>query len=362
MVRLTDANLLFAGSEPKFKEELTKTELATTLNWYSQNKAAKDAIKYAADYFKKKLKLTVSETAVKSAGSTFGFVCRIVLNGGILSDKDKNWFEEQIEIVKEKSKQKKTAVIVDTKTTTPVVTIQDRIAEKTSECIGELEGLIDELVTTDFKSNSTPYGLMHTMSIKGPHTKQIVEWSKRRRQQYDEVLNTTDKELKEGWSNFTKPQMKKLVSFCDQVILDCQKIVGDAAKTRKPRKRKEKSPEQLVEKVKICSEFKELGLKSADVKQLIGATQVWVYNTKTRKLGVYQAEDAGGFSIKGTSLQNFSESKSIQKKLRKPEVSLPEVLNAGKVTLRNFMGSIRAVESTMNGRLNMDTILLRIIK
>lgn len=360
MARVTDVNLVFAGSEPKFKEELSKTDLAATLNWYSQNKATKDAVKYASDYFKKKLKLTVTETAVKKAGSTFGFVCRIVTNGGILSEKDKAWFEEQVELVKEKSKQKK--VVEDTKPAVPTVSIQDRMAEKSSECIGELEGLIDELILSGFKDNSSPYGLMHTMAIKGAHTKRIVDWARSRRASFDEVLTTTDKDLKEGWSNFTKPQMKKLVAFCDQVILDCQKISDDSVKTRKPRKRKEKTPEQLVAKVKICDEFKELGLKSVDVKLLIGSTQAWVYNTKTRKLGVYHSEDAGGFSIKGTSLQNFSESKSIQKKLRKPEVSLPEVMNAGKVTLRNFMSGIRAVESAMNGRLNADTILLRVIK
>ena len=359
MGRLTDANLLFAGSEPKFKEELTKTEMAETLNWYSQNKASKDAIKYASDYFSKKLKTPATESAIKAVGSTFGFVCRIVSNGAVLSEKDKIWFEDQIKIVKEKSKEKK--VVVEAKAT-PTVTIQDRIADKASECIAELEGQIDDYVMSGFKDTPAPYGVMHTLGIKGAHTRFISDWFKWRRQQYEEVLETTDKDLKEGWSNFTKTQMKKLVAFCDQVILDCQKVSGESVKSRKPRKRKEKSPEQLVAKVKICEEFKELDLKSVDVRLLIGATQAWIYNTKTRKLGVYHSEDAGGFTIKGTSLQNFSETKSIQKKLRKPEVSLPEVMNAGKVTLRNFMGTIRAVEAVMNGRLNTDTILLRVIK
>ena len=362
MARLTDANLLFAGSEPKFKEELTKTELAATLNWYSQNKTNKDSIKYASDYLKKKLKTPTTDAALKKAGSTFGFVCRIVSNGGILTEKDKVWFEEQIELVKENSKQKKIVVDVVVKPTVPTVSIQDRMAEKSSECIGELEGQIDDLILSDFKGNVSPYGLMHTMAIKGPLTKKIVDWARWRRQSFDEVLTTTDKDLKEGWSNFTKPQMKKLVAFCDQVILDCQKISEDSVKARKPRKTKEKNPEQLVAKVKICEEFKELGLKSVDVKQLIGATQAWVYNTKYRKLGVYHSEDAGGFSIKGTSLQNFSETKSVQRKVRKPEVTLPELMVAGKVTLRNFMTTIRAVESAMSARLSADTVLLRVIK
>jgi hypothetical protein len=90
--------------------------------------------------------------------------------------------------------------------------------------------------------------------------------------------------------------------------------------------------------------------------------QLWVYNTKTRKLGCYNAEDAGGLSVKGSTILNYAESKSVQKKLRKPEVTLLEVLQGGKVFLRNVIENIRAVESTLTGRLNDDTILLKVIK
>jgi hypothetical protein len=48
--------------------------------------------------------------------------------------------------------------------------------------------------------------------------------------------------------------------------------------------------------------------------------------------------------------------------LRKPEVTLPEVINGGKVYLRNVIENIRAVDSGLTGRLNDDTILLKIIK
>ena len=52
----------------------------------------------------------------------------------------------------------------------------------------------------------------------------------------------------------------------------------------------------------------------------------------------------------------------VQKKLRKPEQLLPDVLNGGKVFLRNVMDSIRAVDSKLTGRINADTILLKVTK
>ena len=103
-------------------------------------------------------------------------------------------------------------------------------------------------------------------------------------------------------------------------------------------------------------------LVSVDPKTIIGASSLWVYNTKTRKLGVYHALDAAGLNIKGSTIQNFAESKSVCKTLRKPEVTLPELLKAGKVALRNILTDIRAAEKALTGRINADTILLRVTK
>jgi hypothetical protein len=203
---------------------------------------------------------------------------------------------------------------------------------------------------------------MHGMQIKGVHVRHVSDWFKSKRIEYDSVLNTTDPVIKEGYSNFKKTELKKLVAFCDQVILDVNKISGESVKSRKPRKRKTKTAEQLTSKVKVCQEFKELNLTSVDVKSIIGVMQLWVFNTKTRKLGVYNASDAGGLSIKGSSIQNFSEDKSIQKKLRKPEITLPEILKGCKVFLRNAIDDIKAVAAPLSGRLNEDTILLRVSK
>lgn len=348
-----------AGHEPKFDRELTKLEIATTLNWYTQNKNTKDAIKYASDYFKKNYKLNI-EDIVKDYPVTFGFVCRILNNGGILSEKDKVWFNNTITKIKEDLAKPKVDVVVDNKPVQP--NIQDRIKEKASECIGELEGLLDDYILSKFTSNPKPYGIMHTLNIKGVHTNRILEHWKRIRAEYDNVLTTEDELIKEGYSNFSKTEIKKIVGFCDAVITDALKIVNESNKSRKPRQRKQKSPEQLVSKLKYLDKHEELKLESVMPKDIIGALQLWVYNTKSRKLGCYNAEDASGLSVKGSTIINFNENKSTQKKLRKPEVILPEILKGGKVYLRTALDEIKAVASTLNGRLNIDTILLRITK
>jgi hypothetical protein len=361
-MRLTDANLIFAGSEPKFTSELSVLDLIKSLTWYNQNKQTKDSEKYAIDYFKKKLKLDAS-SALKNRSSTFGFVCRIVSNGGILNTKDQEWFDNEINQVKAELKVKPKVVVIDASApVVNVVSIQERIRDKANECIADLEGQVDDILTSQFKTIGSPYGVMHTLNIKDAQTKYIIEWAKQKRNEFDDVMNTDDAELKEGYSNFSKIQLKKMVGYFDQVILDCAKITQSSVQNRKPRKRKTKSPEELVAKIKICKEFAELKLQSIAPKDIIGVMQLWVYNTKTRKLGVYHAEDAGGLTVKGSSLLNYNESKSVQKKLRKPEEMLPLILTGGKVFLKNALVGIRAVESPLSGRVNEDTVLLRVSK
>lgn len=339
--------------EPSFTEKMTSSQVMDSLNWYHENKENKDAQKYLSD-FAKKFKIKGKLNTGKSY-LTLAWLCRLKLNGNDTGYDDEYFRTELSKLfVEEKT------IVVDTKET-PTITIQDRIREKASECIGELEGLFDDFILSGCTANTSPYGLMHSFEIKSVHTRFIVEVFKKRRAQYDEALYTEDKEFREAY-DMTKPQLKKVIAWCDQVILDCQKISGEAVKSRKPRKRKVKTAAEQTTKMKYCVEFPELKLKSIDPKLIVGALQLWVYNTKTRKLGCYHAEDAGGFTIKGTTIQNFSESKSTQKKLRKPEVTLKEVLDGGKIILKRLIDGIRAVESPLTGRINNDTVLVRVVK
>jgi hypothetical protein len=356
MTRILDANEKFVGKEPKFTDQITESELGSALSWYSNNKNSKDSHKYATDFFKKKYKLEVG-SVIKSKPQQFGFICRILLNGGSLSEERAKWFSDQVEEIKQEVAKIQTEEVID-RVKKP--NIQDRIREKADVCIGELEGQIDDLISSKFTANTSPYGIFHTLNIKDVQTKYILDWAKRKRLEYDYVLHTDESDIKEGYSNFKKTELKKMIGFFDQVILDCSKI--STTVTRKPRKRKAKSPAQIVSKMKFCKEFTDLKLVSIDPETIVGANQLWVYNTKNRKLGIYHAIDASGLMVKGSTITNFAESRSIQKTLRKPDLVLKEVLTGGKVALRNIIGNIRAVESNLTGRINADTILVRIVK
>ena len=89
---------------------------------------------------------------------------------------------------------------------------------------------------------------------------------------------------------------------------------------------------------------------------ILTATELWVYNTKYRKLQVYKA-DFGSLGVKGTTIIGFSVKDSQSMTLRKPEEFF-KGLSFGKRALNNAVKPIKTKPSTPNGRFNEDTILL----
>jgi hypothetical protein len=94
---------------------------------------------------------------------------------------------------------------------------------------------------------------------------------------------------------------------------------------------------------------------------IIGAKEVWVYNTKTKKLAQYKAMDERGLLVKGASLDNYS-SESAEKTLRKPADTLSEFKKASKVKLRTFLKELTTVDVPCAGKLNENHVILRIDK
>ena len=147
----------------------------------------------------------------------------------------------------------------------------------------------------------------------------------------------------------------------------CDMLIAESKLNRKPRKVKPKSAEKLVAKMKYKQSDEKTALVSINPADIIKAEELWVYNTKTRKLGRYitsivdpqkQKRDGTGLEVKGTTLIRFDEKESIAKTLRKPVEQLAEFKKCGKIQRKKFFEGIKTTETKLNGRVNPDTILL----
>jgi hypothetical protein len=134
----------------------------------------------------------------------------------------------------------------------------------------------------------------------------------------------------------------------------------EAKATKKPRKPKAINKEKVVAKLKYKKTDEPLKLVSVNPADIIGAKELWIYNTKTRKLGRYVAAEYQELGIKGTTITGFNENLSVCKTLRKPAEQLKSFANAGKVVLRKFLDDINSVDTKMNGRVNEEIVLLKV--
>ncbi len=137
-------------------------------------------------------------------------------------------------------------------------------------------------------------------------------------------------------------------------------LMQESKINRKPRAKKVVPADKIVAKLKYKKTDEPLKLVSINPADILGSKELWIYNTKTRKLGKYVAADFNELGVKGASITGFSEANSIQKTLRKPVEQLKEFKAAGKVALRKFLEDIKATDTKLNGRLNEETILLKV--
>ncbi len=246
------------------------------------------------------------------------------------------------------------------KTDVKVPTIQDRmnaIADKHQLHFLELEDQLFEGKTVDPKA----YDYLIAKNVAPATIARILAPFERSRNEFIEAKTTKDEDLKDAYAHLKAADYKRLDAFYT-ALFDGFTQYGQVKKaTKKASVRKPPAKEKLVAKLKYLKNDATTKAVSINPVDIIGAQVLWIYNTKTRKLGKYVAEDMGGvLGVKGTGITGYSESKSVSKTLRKPEVQLKEFMNAGKIDLRKFLENIKATEVKLNGRINQDTILLKV--
>ncbi len=359
----------FTGDEPVWVQGNTygQVDAMRAFNWYNYLYGADKAQEFIVYWLNSKPKRRDLAKKFKSQkkldiSSTYGWLARMITMGYPASYREMKKLAKAI-------REAEASIVADTepkiKTPEQVVqkpTIQDFLREKTAETLGELEGRFDDFVAdTNVKANA--FALLKERNTPQAQVGKIVDFANKRIAEFTEVQNTDDKELKEAYSNFGKVKIKAVIKFFESVVADCQSYVTTKKAVKKPRKAKAKSVEKIVSKVKYMKADTALQVTSVNPAQMVGATEVWVFNTKTRKLGKYIADATlGPIGVKGTSLTGFDEAKSVAKTLRKPAEQLKALLTAGKIQIRKFMDGINAVEVKLTGRLNEDTLIVKVVK
>lgn len=361
MVRGKFADEKYMGSEPDLRGEPTQVEIVHAYNWYNYFYSSDDAREFALAYLKeiKYDKKVIKNVARSNLPNTVGWNCRILTLGGNLPEDIKERMFKTINALKTEQVTEQVEENVEAKPV--VVDIQKRIAAKAGEMIGEIEGEIDTFIREGKNSFDMKSWLMQK-EIKGPIAQRIADFYRPLYSELFDAYNNKHEQLKEGYSHLKKPRLKAYMEFVRDIVGACEARQEAVKAIRKPRKKKAKTPQQLVAKLKFKANDETYKLTSQKPEGIIACNQLWLFNTKNRNLLVYNAMGPAGLNIKGSSITGYDEKTSIIKVLRKPENHLPNVVDGGKIVLKKVMENIKGKSKPVNGRMNADMIILRIIK
>jgi hypothetical protein len=249
------------------------------------------------------------------------------------------------------------------KPTVYVPSIQERVRDSAYAMTEELEDAYESFQQDPENFDPKSFkilSLLRGKGVKAAHARIIKEFYARDLAELNELAGGEGcEQLKEGYSHRSKKQVRGLITFLQEIESACIMLMQEAKVNRAPRAKKTQPKEKLVAKLKYKKQDEPLKLVSINPTDIIGVKELWVYNTKSRKIGRYVATEFSELGVKGTTIVNFDEAKSVMKTVRKPEEKLKEFKAAGKVQLRKFLEEINATEARMNGRINEEIILLK---
>jgi hypothetical protein len=276
------------------------------------------------------------------------------------------WLKQAIANAVADGKEDEVPVVEVKKVAAPEPTIQEKIRDQAVKISEDIDYTIDSWIVDSEAFDPKAYKVLNMLRGKGCKAQQARYIKSFFQGGYDELMElasgNADEQLREAYSRHARKNVRKLIEFYQSVLTACDQIAAEAKVIKKPRARKVKPAEELVKRVKFKVSDDKLGITSVPPAQLIRAQSAIVFNSKTRKLGLYYSTNSEGFGIKGTTITNFTE-KSFQKTLRKPAVELKEFKEQNtQKRVETWFSRIKTTETVLTGRLNDDVVILKVFK
>jgi hypothetical protein len=363
-------DLKYTGVEPEWPTQPTaetrKSALIGGFSWYNYHYGKKDAKELLGEWLLWQGQTEQAKIFARAGEHlsmlTAGWLARMHMKGLVLEPRElqhiTDTVEQHVRVVKSVKR-----VVTEAVEEVRRPTIQDRLRDIMITAQGDLEGMYDDLIgagaklTADYK----PMAVLRGHNVAPVLTREIKDVWQMRLEELTAVASGKDSQLVEGYSQFTKTQIKTLIKFVDLVLADCDSYVQVKKTERAPRKKKPVSPERQAQRFPYLREFAELKLKSEPAAKLVNASEAWLYDTAKRKLIHVMADShVGSFTVKGTSVIGFDAVQTTQKTLRKPAEQLKTVVGAAAAVARKAFKDIKTTEVKWSGRGNENMVILKV--
>ncbi len=238
-----------------------------------------------------------------------------------------------------------------------ITNVQDNIRYKISNMIADIDDIVDDNIF-DFNL----YDHLIKVDFPASMTGRLADHYEPIANELNEALEGKDPELKEGYRSYTKKQLRNIAGLYTNIVDNARRYATTQKKQRKATVRKAKPADKQITKLKYQKEAIEYKVTSITPSKIVGASEIWLFNTKYLTISVIRAIDRGGLKVKGTSILNYDEATSMTKKAgRKIEEYIKVLIDGGKRDLNKLMDNITTKPSAFTNRTSENTIIMRIL-
>lgn len=268
------------------------------------------------------------------------------------------WLSEMIAMGKEILKDKKAE---KAEVVRPSISPMERLQRKISNTImQDLLDLEDKWIEGENASLDL-YQEFKRHGLPSSATKTVRDVIEGWLSDYNDAYTKACPDAVEGYAYLSRKDLKFRVQACEAMLSDLDRLQSAAKATRKSRVKQPKSADKQVTKVKYKKEDSEYKIVSIAPLSMVGAHRLFTFNTKTRTITEYVTNAAKGFEVSGSTLKNIDTSLSRCTRLRKPDAFLPVVLKKTPNQIDKEWKTLTTKSTVPNGRINVDTILLRVM-
>ena len=359
------------GTEPIWVEDYVPTdyqsEYGKALSWYNLIADQKDCREFLVDWFKgdaTKLK-ALSQISDRMLPRTYANSARIAMRGFPLSDEHKARIWEKVE---ERVNKKTVLIEDDTTASEPVVKVVKKPLVAATFIVSDVDDEIEKLINGEDTRTVSQILIPYRLTDKNyldcvqkiePMLAEFAELVEVRRIPKSQLTDSQE-QLLESYAHLTSMKsVKDIVKLLETYISDLKKSYV-SKQVAKVRKKKPKDKSKLVQNLKFLKEDNALGVTSVEPINLLNCSEVWTYDTKTRKISKYFSPVSGSITVKGASLVGFDENFSNSRLLRKPETQVKEFAELAKKDLTKWYSAVKSKSGPVRARLTLTTLILKV--
>ena len=337
-----------------------------TLRHYNYFYDHKEAFKWAVTWIKQnKDKQTVKYFLAapdRLFSVTICGLCKMMLNGAEFTEKRMQFIDRHINDQVQRGKLKLEGdskdKVVDLVKKSPA----DIVKERTSDFIAEVEDVLDMFGGKAYMDwdNYSVYNELQTVGAAYNTAKGVVDYYTPLRDEIKELVEDKPEDLMEAYAWIGPRKRKQYLKIIQSIIDDAEKYMMSKKAVRKTRAKKSTPASKQTSNIKYLRSSAEHKLVSVDPVNIVGASEVYLFNTKYRTLTYLVTQSPKGFQVKGTTIQGVDLEASFKKRLGKPEDFFSAFTKTTKAKARKMAKDLKTKPDTCNGRVNDQTIIVKV--